>query len=338
MASRPYGEQYRALMDDCYGWADFWSRSLSRLGFEVWEPVANARPQQERWAEEMGASFTEDQWLFDIVLAQIRSFAPDVLFINDHHTFNRAYLERVRAECPSIRAVVGWCGAPYVTEDTFRAYDLILTNVRQLFTALRDKGYNVRLCRHGFAPVVLDRLPEDAGGGQSFSFVGSVIPAREYHTDRLHLLARLREETPLAIWTPNRDALVREWADAGDRDVHGPLFGLEMYSLLRSSRATLNSHIDISLGHASNMRLFEATGVGGCLVTDRTSNLAELFEEDEEVVTYGSPEEAVEKVRYLLDHPKERDAIAAAGQRRTLRDHSFDVRAQELDRVLRAQV
>ncbi len=86
------------------------------------------------------------------------------------------------------------------------------------------------------------------------------------------------------------------------------------------------------------MRLFEATGVGACLLTDRKDNLASLFEPDREVVTYGSAEEAVEKYRYLADNPRERATIAAAGQRRTLRDHGFDRRAARIDEILRVSL
>ncbi len=117
-----------------------------------------------------------------------------------------------------------------------------------------------------------------------------------------------------------------------------PVFGLAMYRTLRDSRMTLNTHIDISAGSASNMRLYEATGLGTCLLTERQPDLGEAFAPDAEVATYGSPEEAVEKARYLLAHDEARRAIAAAGQRRTLRDHTFAVRAGQLDGIIRREL
>jgi spore maturation protein CgeB len=83
------------------------------------------------------------------------------------------------------------------------------------------------------------------------------------------------------------------------------------------------------------MRLFEATGVGACLLTDWKENLARLFEPDKEVLTYNSAAECVEKVKYILEHEAERRAIAAAGQRRTLREHNFDNRAMQIDEIIR---
>lgn len=115
-----------------------------------------------------------------------------------------------------------------------------------------------------------------------------------------------------------------------------PLFGLAMFQRLHDSRVVLNNHIDLSSNNASNMRLFEATGVGTCLLTDWKDNLSRLYEPDYEVVTYRSPAEAAEKARYLLDHEEERRKIAEAGQQRTLRDHTVFQRAQQIDALIRA--
>jgi spore maturation protein CgeB len=86
------------------------------------------------------------------------------------------------------------------------------------------------------------------------------------------------------------------------------------------------------------MRLFEATGVGTCLLTDWKDNLPKLFEPEKEVVTYKSVEECIEKVKWLLDHPQEREAIAKAGQARTLKDHTFAQRAIQLDEIIKRQL
>lgn len=119
------------------------------------------------------------------------------------------------------------------------------------------------------------------------------------------------------------------------RRTHKPLFGIEMFQKLRDSRIVFNNHIDISPVSASNMRLFEATGVGACLLTDWKENLADLFESEREVVTYRTAEECAEKVNYLLAHEDERRKIAVAGQLRTLREHTFENRAARIDEIIR---
>jgi len=80
--------------------------------------------------------------------------------------------------------------------------------------------------------------------------------------------------------------------------------------------------------------LFEATGVGTLLITDRKDNLGELFEVGKEVVAYSTPEEAADLIRYYLDHPDEAEQIARAGQARTLSEHTYRNRMEELVPVL----
>ena len=117
--------------------------------------------------------------------------------------------------------------------------------------------------------------------------------------------------------------------------IHPPAFGLAMYQLLHDSHATLNVHADSSPRFASNMRLFEATGVGTCLITDWKENLGSLFDLDREVVAYKSVEELEAKLRWLASSPAEREAIAAAGRKRALREHTYAHRAERLDTLIR---
>ncbi|MGH2806395.1 MAG: glycosyltransferase family protein [Actinomycetota bacterium] len=119
------------------------------------------------------------------------------------------------------------------------------------------------------------------------------------------------------------------------RSIATPIFGLEMYRTLAASRVALNVHADVSVEDANNLRLWEATGVGTCLLTDAKQNLDELFEVGKEIVAFDSSEDCVEKARWLLSDPAARAEIAAAGQRRTLRDHTYEQRVIGLDEAIR---
>ena len=111
------------------------------------------------------------------------------------------------------------------------------------------------------------------------------------------------------------------------------LFGLEMFRALARSQATIYVHIAAAGRCTGNIRLFEATGVGACLVTDWKEDLGDLFELDREVVSYRSPDECAEKVRWLLDHPGKCAEIGKAGQQRTLREHSYAQRLRRARRI-----
>lgn len=118
-----------------------------------------------------------------------------------------------------------------------------------------------------------------------------------------------------------------------------PLFGIEMYKALSESKCTLNIHGGVGdAKFAANMRLFEVTGVGSCLVTDWKENLHELFVPDEEVVTFKTADECIEKVTWLVDNPDERLKIAKAGQKKTLKDHTFEIRVKHLDEIIRKEL
>lgn len=120
------------------------------------------------------------------------------------------------------------------------------------------------------------------------------------------------------------------------------VYGLAMYRTLHAAAVTLNvqgGSPASEIGREStSMRLFEATGVGTCLLTDWKDNLPTLFEPDKEVVTYRSAEECAEKAKWLIEHPVPREEIARAGQARTLRDHTFSNRADELAGIIRELV
>ena len=78
------------------------------------------------------------------------------------------------------------------------------------------------------------------------------------------------------------------------------------------------------------MRLFEATGVGCCLLTDHKSDICSIFEPDVEIVTYSSAEEAISKAKYLIADPKSTQKIALAGQKRTLSGYTAEKQVDHL--------
>ena len=359
LADAPHDAQHAALIDDCFGSSDFWTRELSRLGYETRDLIINAEPLQKAWAAERGLAFDEGGWLFDIAEAQVRDFRPDVLIVADYSTVTAAFLRRLRDVCPSVRLVLGWCGAPYGDASVFGEWDVVLSCVPELVAHFRGAGHRARHVNHAFEPRVLEKLGTQAGApAADFVFIGSLVKSERFHLGREKLLSRLVKETGLQLWSevgpppPSRlrraaHSLLRGGAAKSPqssvdariaRRARPPLFGLDMFRQLRAGRVALNTHIDISTHSASNMRLFEATGVGSCLLTDAKENLRELFEPDAEVVAYRDAEECVERVKYLLGHESRRRDLAAAGQRRTLRDHTFASRAEVIDAVIREEL
>jgi spore maturation protein CgeB len=106
-----------------------------------------------------------------------------------------------------------------------------------------------------------------------------------------------------------------------------------MFNVLYASKITMNHHGDVA-PYANNLRLYEATGVGTMLLTDWKLNLHEMFHANRELVPYRTVEECAALVNHYLRHDDEREVIARAGQRRTLRDHTSDQRMEELVKII----
>lgn len=383
LASQPYSEQKRDLDFDGFGWADYWSQVMGPLGWHMTELSANVEVLQRAWATEQGVAYESSDWMRSIVAAQILAAKPDVLFMEDYTTFSADWIRHVRDRTPSIRLVVGWCGAPFSDASVFSAYDVVLSNIPELVAWFHANGHRVHHVNHAFDPRILSRIEADRAPDIDVSFVGQISRAAHAHKERERMLSLLARRSALAIFSPTEPAsfgsLTRasakqalfaiasgarqvglgtafaslpvigraaRWHNAPVRPIGGvlgrslrpPVFGLEMFATLRKSKVTLNSHIDLSRDSASNMRLFEATGAGACLLTDAKSNLSTLFEAGKEVVTYRTPEECLENASWLLQHGDAREEIARAGQRRTLTDHTFAQRAPLLDSILRTEL
>lgn len=81
-------------------------------------------------------------------------------------------------------------------------------------------------------------------------------------------------------------------------------------------------------------RLFDLPANGVMQISDGGDHLGAFFEPGKEIVGYRTTEELITKIRYYLDHPGEREAIARAGYRRVMRDHRFGLRMTELGRIV----
>jgi putative methyltransferase (TIGR04325 family) len=188
----------------------------------------------------------------------------------------------------------------------------------------RNAGAKSEYLALAFEPRILENLEYC----QQIYPVGFIGGYSGHHKQGTVLLETVARNIPVSFWGYGIQNLP---PDSRIRATYqGEVWGLDMFETLAQTQISLNRHIDIAGRYAANMRLYEATGVGSCLVTDHKDNLHQLFEPGREVVTYTSPEDCIEKVRYLLNHEAERKAIAQAGQARTLREHTYLQRMREL--------
>jgi spore maturation protein CgeB len=347
LAKADYQIQLQSLLNACFGTSDFYSRHLNGLGCEVNDLVVNCVPLQQAWAKAnkvplsqlalkvphrlfrvpvLGKFLAGLPGLMDVAVAQIKAAKPDVLYCQDLSFFPSEVLRELKQH---VRLIVGQIACPLPPESFLKGYDLILTSFPHFVDRLRGLGVKSEYFRIGFDERVLSLLGEvkkDIG----FSFVGGIS---RHHGGAIPLLEYLAEQSDMHVFGYGVDSLP---APSPVRQRHGgEVWGMDMYKALARSHITLNRHINVAENNANNMRLYEATGVGAMLLTDRKDNLHELFEIGKEAVTYSSKEEAAEMVRHYLSHPQEAEQIAKAGQARTLREHTYAQRMQELVPILK---
>lgn len=82
------------------------------------------------------------------------------------------------------------------------------------------------------------------------------------------------------------------------------------------------------------LRVFDIMSVGGFVLTNRQPEIAELFEEGREIVTFRTPEEMLEKVDYYLTHEEERLRVALNGYRKVSGCCTFEQRLRKIIAIL----
>jgi spore maturation protein CgeB len=273
-----------------------------------------------------------------IARAQISAFDPDVVFIHNMHSMSPRGLDRLRAEG---RYLVSQMASILPGPEVYRRYDLLLSSFHHFVRRFREEGLDSEYFPLAFYERVLSRLAARGVSAEpgrerpiGLSFIGGIDPT--VHSAGTALLERVSQRLPLEVWGYGADALP-PGSPLLER-FRGPVWGLDMYTVLASSRITINRHIDAAEGQANNMRLFEATGMGTALLTESAWNLEELFEPGPEVVAYEDEDDLVEKANRLLAADDERLGVATAGQRRTLSQHTYRARMAELSAMLAERV
>ncbi len=348
-----YSSSIAGLMGDVFVGTDFWLRAMPPGGaVELMEVVLNCKPLQEQWAGENGMALGESDWMRQILCEQVRKFDPEVLIFHDQEYLDAGLQSEVLRHCRP-RLVVSWDGIARCDAARFANCDLVLTNFPFVRDFYRSAGLRSEVLPYSFHPDISQRMGS-MDRVHPLTFAGSLVVRSDLHVRRLRLVGGLAKNLPLTIratgsilewkWTERsqrRRLRHFRWGEALDvyrlgRANLGPVHGLPMYRFFGESLVTFNVHIDNARNVASNMRLFEATGMGACLLTDGAGGMADYFEPDSEVVVYESMGEALDKARWLLDNPEKARAIGEAGFQRTMRDHTFEKRIPLLESFLRA--
>lgn len=365
-----YDDLLNNLLGQEYAISDAYERSFKKLyGIQSHIIVVNDSRLQSMWAQEHRVSLKDEA----LVLEQIQFYKPTVIMIDNLNLVNENFLNSLR-KLPFVRVVFGHHCSPHdqQTLRSMNLLDFVISCSPQLTQEYKKAGLeNTFLIYHAFDSSVLLKLKKTAANTSTIIFTGSLLAGNDFHDTRRELIQylcaekinltiysdhptyptkkrltyriydRLRnligEDTVLSLFHKLRlDTHFEDlpfW-DSLRHSLKAPQFGLNMYALLQNSQICLNNHGGVAGNYAANMRLFEATGTGTCLLTDDKQNMNQLFVPDVECVTYKNKQEAKEKIKWLVNNPTDLATIAKAGQERCLRDHTYEARAKQLNEII----
>lgn len=211
----------------------------------------------------------------------------------------------------------------FFLEDELRVYQRIFSfsSVMTDFFQ-RARGLNASYYPYGALDIALPAASQQA---TDVLFVGSGDLRRifmlEHIRDQVTIFGK-RWERNHALMSP---ALKR-------RIVDQDIWGKDLHQAFANTKIVLNITRAQFFGAETgiNLRIFEALAAGCFLLTDYCDEVAELFAIGEELETFKSSSELVEKVNYYLAHPEKRAEIARRGHEAFQQRFTWKVRVQAL--------
>lgn len=323
LINAPYAIQHDALIAARFGDSDFYSRNLAKQGWKTTDLILNANPLQTAWAKEHHYAHLNH---LEIFIRQIADIKPDIIYFHDLSIATKEVIEAIK---PHVKLIVGQIACPLFENTYYEGIDIIISSLPHFVEKFRAMGITSYYQPLAFEPLVADEVIKNENRNITCSFVGGISPI---HTNSLQLLEKLAHETPCEFWGYGADSL--SVTSEIKKKHHGEVWGIDMFNTLNNSLMTINRHGAFAEDNANNMRLYEATGCGALLITDAKSNLHELFEIGKEIITYNTPEECIEYIKYFSEHPAEAKRIAEAGKKRTLREHTYQQRMEQMSEWL----
>lgn len=138
------------------------------------------------------------------------------------------------------------------------------------------------------------------------SFVG------QNHTNRLHMLSGLG---------------ISKYGSGWD---NGFVEFKEVGKIIASSKISISPSMGADGNRQLKLRPFEICACNTLCLCEQMPGIEEFFIPGKEIVLFDTKEECLAKINYYLEHEKERKVIAQAGYERTVKEHLWKHRFQEI--------
>ncbi|MFH1998118.1 MAG: glycosyltransferase [Planctomycetota bacterium] len=289
-----------------------------------------------READDLGADLLE----------RIVAFKPDLHILFKGERFNKELLDRVReAGVPTVlwHHDVDPDLPPWLLE-VAGASDYFFTHARGMVDKFRKAGIpQTDWLSEGFPETffAFDTITEDERYEFSChaTLVGNIHMNERYRLRAKMIDRVLAEGLRAKWWGPRISRKLKNWPLILSRA--GRAYGGRMLANADFAKAVNCADIFLARdvhpevdGSVSN-RLYWACGSGAFYLTHYSEGIEEIMVPGKEIETFTTLDEMAEKIRFYLDHPKARQQIARAGQKRVLKQYTFRHRFEEMFHRLR---
>ncbi|RAV22079.1 CgeB family protein [Paenibacillus contaminans] len=277
-------------------------------------------------------------------VAAARQIRPDLVLVLEGMEFSPEHIRAIRAE--GIPTAIWFTDDPYYSDLTPRLaahYDYVFTQDVGCVDFYRKLGHSsvhhMPLAAH---PVVYRPLPIAPNYRKDVSFIGSAFWNRVHFMDQVSG-ALARKRVLISGWWWQRLKSYRKLASQiNTKAWMGPLetarhyFGSKIVINIHRSATddSWNSNRRRIPAQSVNPRTFEIAACGAFQLTDIRSDLSTMYRPGEEIVTYDSPHDFVEKMNHYLTHERERKNISLRGLRRTLLEHTYPKRLRAIFKII----
>ena len=320
-------EQKIHFRNDFYGWCGAWIKPFYELGYIVYESHYTNSNIQKKICSENFLNYLSN---YDTFIYELKINSPEILIIETVRDFPVDFLARLRKDVPSIKILIGHVCNPWYDPSALLAYDFIFTCLYSINDQLKEKGVNAHYLANAFNSEIL----------KSKSYIISpkvnrVMFYGQFILNNINIdLYSKNKNFKILSYVYNIYSFVKSRkfsriSRAVRIHQRNSLYGIELFNTISSYMMALNIHADIAKNEAANMRMFEVTGVGTCLITDYKDNLTDFFSSDE-ILTYKDKLDCLKTIVWALNNPNLVNKIAFAGQQKTLKHHTYFNRAEQI--------
>ena len=351
------------MLNDFLTWPTVLANYMNNKGYNVEVIIDNAEILQKTWANENNLKIINGlKWRETIVLGQIKKYKPDLLLILNPEVRHYVYINDAKSD---YKKLAFFLGHDISNKKLIKQADILFTSSKEYVYNEFPEIENLYQIGVFFPSKVLNKIAHTKKI-YDIVFVGNITHQHKRRAEILAYLVKndvdlkifsslakidfiskvrhiissiIRRKGIRKILTTVRDLIVPSDFSRNisvlSKVCLSPIYGIDYYKCLSSAKINLNIHIDMTTKFSGNNRMYDVTGVGSCLITDKKITNNNLFEINKEIIEFNSKEDLLKILEGAKsDNYSKVEEIAKRGQEKTLSNYSESATFAKLELIL----